>query len=132
MAKPGAPITVSNSYDKDGTLTTTLPRTGVDIGHVPDYWSDFTSMAQQLKNMGVGSNTRTSAPQQAQALAPSIQAPAPATDYSRPNRQTSVEHTPLYGRLLQPGGASSNPYYEPWKPGDAYSPLNPPVALGWT
>jgi hypothetical protein len=51
MPQPGVtpggyntPLNINNSFGGDGSLSTTLPMRGVDIGPAPDFWGDLQKM----------------------------------------------------------------------------------------
>jgi hypothetical protein len=44
MPRPAPGLHTNSTIDSGGGLTTTLPRTGVDIGPTPDFWADRKKM----------------------------------------------------------------------------------------
>lgn len=117
----------TNSYDSNGTLRTTLPREGVDIGPIPDFWGDMSNIVRTLK-------PQASPQVQAQALRqqqPDVQtqimpqmtpraAAAPKAEY---------DYEPYFGTLTYPHGSAG--FYQNYQPGQNLGTGQQPVAMGY-
>lgn len=118
----GSPMNVRTEYDPAGTATVTLPREGVDIGPMPDFWKDFEEMQKRMKPRPTPISRAPRALDQAQAFSPSggggHESVAPAQAYSGYRQTFGV---PNYGGQL----------YEPWSPGQRFATMYPPVFTGW-
>lgn len=121
----------TNSYDSHGTLRTSLPREGVDIGPQPDFWGDMGKIVRTLRPVA--------SPQaQVQALrTPDVQAQAPMRysggggGYDRdaaPMAQPQYDYEPIYGTLTYPHGSAG--FYQNYQPGQALGTGQQPVAMG--
>lgn len=43
------PVNIRSNIDSRGGLTATLPREGIDIGAMPDFWADLNALQSRLK-----------------------------------------------------------------------------------
>lgn len=61
---------VQNTYSPDGTLNTSMDRTGVDIGQMPNFWGDLADMYRNMRPVpsGIGGSRVPPAALQAGAL----------------------------------------------------------------
>lgn len=122
--KSEAPRT-TNTYGPDGTITTEMTREGIDIGEVPDFWKDFEEVQRRLPRAAPPQRSPLSAARQGAAL----QQLAPPTEGRRP-APAQPQYEDMYSTVIGHGPQSAGIAYQPWKPGMAFSPLNPPVFTG--
>lgn len=117
---PIAPINIETTYDPNGTVHSHLPLRPLDIGPMPDFWADMAQFARRSRP-----TQAPSAPVQARAL----RAPD-TTAMERPSGPTAsylgddAEFATMIGRGPQSAGVA----YDPWHPGQGFSPGNTPVA----
>lgn len=111
---------IINSFDPAGTLTSVLPREGIDIGPAPDFWRDFGDVLSRFRRPSAPApRAPVAAPRQAAALrtAPPREGPAPSTGHSGPPRR------PIFTKMTQgrPGMETGRILAEQWEPGAVFS-----------
>lgn len=122
----------TSSYRPDGTIDTSMERTGVDIGPVPDFWGDVGDVYNRLRPIpGGGGGGLGTARQQAKALGRGRSA-GPMTqrttrDVSRAG--SAGDFTPYFGTLTYPHGSAG--HYQNYQPGMPLGSGQAPVAMGF-
>lgn len=123
---------VRSSYGSGGNLSTSMEREGVDIGPIPDFWSELNAIRTRLGP--VQATPRQTAASQAAALrqAPAYPPAAPsygglsAAPASRPD--DDYEYVPYFGTLTYPHGSAG--FYQNYQPGMPLGTGQQPVAMG--
>lgn len=96
---------IRTTIGQGGGMQSTLPREGVDIGAIPDFWGDIQKVKTRLK---------PKAAVQAQALAEPQRLTVGERMAQRPARAPRV---PLFGIMSAPQGGVYGYAWEPWSPG---------------
>lgn len=120
------PLDVRTSYDDKGTVKSSLPLRGIDIGEQPDFWGDL------AKIMALRAPRQAPAAQQAQALRGPAMA-MPQREESRPTRMPQYDYEPVFATLGGHGAGYTTPFYSAYNPGQTtpYSAGGAPVATGY-
>lgn len=109
-------LNIKNSFS-GGTLSTTLPREGLDIGPRPDFWGDLDRLQSRLR------------PRQ-QMMQPQGLSRGSDRGPLAGGGAGDFDLEPTYATMIGQGPNSSGVAYQPWEPGMAFSPLAPPAQTG--
>ncbi len=128
--KPNQPVEVKTSYGQGGTVKSVLPREGIDIGPIPDFWGDLNDVVSKLRPLPSQQAPRM----QAQALraAPMLDPGTNVASERRGSAQHNYIDEPIYGTLSGFGPGYTSQFYNNYIPGvsSPYAAGNAPVATG--
>lgn len=121
----------TSSYRPDGTIDTTMERSGVDIGPVPDFWGDVEDVYNRLRPVPAGGGGMGTARQQAGALAGRGRSAGPMTQRTTRDYRSggsASDFAPYFGTLTYPHGSAG--FYQNYQPGMPLGTGQQPVAMG--